>query len=376
MGRLNHTAYVLPNARHFLSRIRGGLGGNITGRKNNRRRLTMSREAMEDLDLWAEFLAHTHSGISMNLLVTRTPDKVCWSDACPYGIGGYSLSGRAWRIRIPQSSPIAGHKGINNLLEFLGMAINIWLSCLEDEATESCILAIGDNTSALGWLHNTSRLDPTWMAHAAHLIVAWKIASLLMKFKCCLGSQHIKGKLNLVADLLSFSGKGRGKPHPLAFDDPANDKLTARFLTALPSQVPANFAISQLPDEILYWTARVLLVAESSLTGDRKEATKSTTEPGNDGRDTADMWDKSVTPTSLCYPSTSRSSSSGPSSTSIALPSGTPMANLPELVRNQWSRALCAKPQATSLRRFGSISGGAPCTSRDLPTCDPSCECG
>ena len=207
VGRLNHTAYVLPNSRHFLNRIR-------------------------------EILERTSRG------------------------------------RIPQASPIFGHRGINNLLEFVGMAISTWLSCLEDESSDSCILAIGDNTSALGWLYNTSRLDPSWAAHTAHLIVARKVAQLLMEFKCCLASQHVKGELNLVADLLSFAGEGRGERHPLAFNDPADDELTERFLTALPSQVPENFVISQLPEEILCWTTQVLRVAESSLTADRKEATK------------------------------------------------------------------------------------------------------
>jgi hypothetical protein len=39
------------------------------------------------------------------------------------------------------------------------MAINIWLACLESKGEEHCILAIGDNTSANGWLHNSSRLE-------------------------------------------------------------------------------------------------------------------------------------------------------------------------------------------------------------------------
>jgi hypothetical protein len=66
-------------------------------------------------------------GISMNLITIRSPSRVCWSDACPFGLGGYSATGRAWRIRIPASSPIFGNPTVNNLLKFLGMAINIWL---------------------------------------------------------------------------------------------------------------------------------------------------------------------------------------------------------------------------------------------------------
>ncbi|KAI2496579.1 hypothetical protein MHU86_17907 [Fragilaria crotonensis] len=135
-----------------MSRIRRGLEG---GRGRKRK---VGEEALADLHLWEGFLDHAHKGVPMNLLVTREPDKICWSDACPYGLGGYSLSGRAWRLRIPKTSPIFGHKGINNLLEFLGMAVNIWLACLESEGGENCILAIGDNTSAIGWLHNSSRL--------------------------------------------------------------------------------------------------------------------------------------------------------------------------------------------------------------------------
>ncbi len=369
VGRLNHTAYVLPNARHFLSRIRNGIEA---GTKSNKRRIDVTPEAAEDLALWEGFLANAHAGVPMNLLVTRVPDRICWSDACPYGMGGYSLTGQAWRLRIPKDSPVFGHEGINNLLEFIGMAVNIWLACTEGENTESCILAIGDNTSAIGWLHNTSRLDVKWVAHGAHLQVARKIADLLMKAKCCLASQHIKGELNVVADLLSFAGQGRGKLHPLAFDDPANDELTARFLSAFPSQVPENFEISQLPDEILSWVMRVLRVAESSLTAGKRGATKSTTGPGGDGRVTANTSGTAVTIASLCYPSTRGNCSCEHSSTSFGPPSGTQTVDLPELVGLQWSRVLCAKPQATWLRRFGGISGKAPCTSRERPTCDPS----
>jgi hypothetical protein len=367
VGRLNHTAAVLPEARHFLSRIRATMG------PESRRRHTVriSDEASADLRLWEEFLAAAHRGVSLNLLVTRTPDRICWSDACPYGIGGYTLSGRAWRIQIPRSSVIYGNKKVNNLLEFLGMVINIWVTCEEPDSEQACILAIGDNTSAIGWLHSTSRLDPTWAAHGAHLMVARTMAKLLMKHNCCLASQHLKGELNLVADWLSFVGSERGgKTHPLAFDNPPDDVLTERFHALLSSQIPVNFVISPLPNEILSWVTLVLRTAESYLTEDRKAATKVTTGPGGGGPDTATLWATELTPSSLCYPSSSKNWSSAPSSASIGLPTGTPRVDLPGIVRDQWSRALCDKPQASWLRRSGQISGRAPCTSRDPRTCD------
>ena len=373
VGRLNHTAYIIPNARHFMSRIRRGLEAGGSGRRQRK----LGAEALEDLLLWEEFLHHANQGVSMNLLVTREPDRICWSDACPFGLGGYSLSGRAWRLRIPMSSPIFGHQGVNNLLEFLGMAINIWLACLDSPEGEHCILAIGDNTSAIGWLHNSSRLDTRWDAQRAHLQVARKIATLMIDFRCCLASQHLKGELNVVADLLSFAGDAsRGKSHPIAADMPANDELTSRFLASYPSQVPESFAISQLPDEVLSWATQVLRVAESSLTADRKAATNHTTGPGAGVVDIVNTSGMVLTPSSLCYPTTSGTSSSGRSLTFTAMPSGTPTVNLREIVANQWSQVLCEKPQATWLRRFGAVSGSAPCTSRDLRTCAPSSDRG
>ena len=367
IGRLNHTSLVLPDSRHFLGRIRAALGPH----QKRRHTVRLGPEVHEDLALWEEFLLSANQGVPLSLLVTRTPDRICWSDACPMGIGGYSLSGRAWRVRIPSSSVIYGSRKINNLLEFMGMVINVWLTCLEPASDQSCVLAVGDNTSAIGWLHSTSRLDPTWGAHNAHLLVARKLARLLMEHRCCLASQHIKGELNLVADWLSFSGSGRGKHHPLAFDDPPDDILTARFHALIPSQIPANFEISRLPSEILCWTTRVLQIAASYLMDEGKGATKATTGPGGDGSGSVPPSDTPVTPSSLLYPQSSKSSSEGRSSASVELPPGTPMADLKELVRSQWSQVLCAKPQATWHQRSGVVSGRVPCTSRELRTCDP-----
>ena len=254
------------------------------------------------------------------------------------------------------------------------MAINIWLECEGPDSNQKCILAIGDNTSAIGWLHNTSRLDPTWAAHDAHLVVSRKIAKILMDKQSCIASQHLKGELNVVADWLSFVADGRGKEHPLAFDDPPDDVLTERFLKLLPSQVPENFRIEQLPKEILSWVVLVLRISDSSLTDDKKVATKDPIAPGEDGPNSVRALGAETTISSISYQSSSANSSQDPSSASIGLPSGIAMGDLQELVKFRWSQVLCAKPQATWLRRSGSISGTAPCTSRELPTCVPQSD--
>ena len=376
IGRLNHASYVMPICRHFLSRLRDRLKPRPKYPKKYL--IGLSPAEAGDLELWKRILSKANQGVSINLLVTREPNRICWSDACPYGIGGYSLSGRAWRIRMPKNSPIWGHEGINNLLEFIGMAINIWLECLDDSgAGNNCILAIGDNTSAIGWLHNTSHLDPAWRAHDVHLVVARHVADLLITYNCCLATQHVKGKLNAVADLLSFCGSSdRSKTHPLAGDYPPNTVLTQRFRSALPNQIPATFEIVQLPSEILSWVSLMLSIAESYLTVVKKEGTKAPTESGGAGADSVSPLGPARIRSSLCYPSSNANFSSEPFCKDTALLTGLRVGNLQAIVNDLWGAALSAKPQATWVRRFGCISGTAPCTSREARTCDrPSDLC-
>jgi hypothetical protein len=261
----------------------------------------------------------------MNLIVTRRPNRICWSDACPFGIGGFLLrSGRAWRIRIPSTSILYGSALINNLLEFLGMAINIWLEC-QEACDHDCILALGDNTSAVGWLHNSSRLDIKLAAHSAHLLVARHVALIVLNAGCCLASQHIQGDLNTVADLLSFAGsrtRAGGKRHPIAFDDPPNDILNQRFHLYYPEQIPGNFKISQLPSAILSWALSILQTAASSLTAGLKEVTKPTIELGDVGSSSAPSPAEALTLSSLSYPQSDANFSSDPSLPAFALPNG------------------------------------------------------
>ena len=83
----------------------------------------------------------------------RRPTRIVWTDSCPFGPGGVDLSGRAWQIRIPKLSPLWGLNGINNVLEFLAMLIGIWLTLLQlGPDGEECILALGDDMSAIGWI--------------------------------------------------------------------------------------------------------------------------------------------------------------------------------------------------------------------------------
>ena len=254
------------------------------------------------------------------------------------------------------------------------MVVNVWLECIDSTNQFDCILAVGDSSSAIGWLFKSSGFNPTSGEHDAHLVVARKLATLLLDHDKCVASQHIKGELNVVADLLSFAGTNeRGKAYPLAFDNPPNDILTHLFRHHLTSQVPENFQISQLPPEILCWVTLVLQTATSSLGAAKRDGTKDRTESGEDGKDSAGARGIETIPSSLCYPSSNGSFSPKRFCSATVPRVGPPPGTLQELVRSQWYRALCGKPQATWLRRFGVISGTAPCTARAAPTCIPLC---
>jgi hypothetical protein len=370
-GQLNHTAHMIPMTRHFLTRIRA-----LKDSKSNKlSKLKILEAEAEDLKLWQEILERVHHGVSMNLIVIRQPTRLCWSDSCPFGIGGYCLTnGFAWRLRIPSTSPIHGSNLINNLLEFLGMAINVWLECRNAEKGQHpCILALGDSTSAIGWIHSTASLKPQWRAHTAHLLVARKTARLVMEADCCLATQHIRGELNTVADLLSFSGditRAGGKKHPIAFDDPPNNVLTQRFHEHYPSQIPAAFEILPLPNEILSWATLVLQTAELSLTANKRGPTRTKIGPGAAGEDSAERQGTTLTPSSLTYPQENATFTPSPSYNAIERRIGPSAETLKASVSATWRQALCGRPQATWLRRFGTISNQVPSTSRGQPTCD------
>jgi hypothetical protein len=163
-GQLDHSAYVIPLAREFLPRIQE----HKNCRSNKKSRIGLNKEALEDLVLWQGLLDIARNGILMNLIVTRQPNRLIWLDSRPFGIGGFRLhSGKGWRIQIPTNSILYSSDRINNLLEFTGMAVNVWLECRDAKAhSHLCILALGDNTSAFGWLHISAQLDTKLTAHA------------------------------------------------------------------------------------------------------------------------------------------------------------------------------------------------------------------
>jgi hypothetical protein len=120
--------------------------------------LTLSQVELDDLTTWLHFLDNARTGISMNPLTHRTPTNIGISDSCPYGLGGFTWHGRAWRLCIPPESLLYGLHTANNALEFLAMVVTVWLMVIESPEQFQCFLGLGDSTSVIGWLFHSVSL--------------------------------------------------------------------------------------------------------------------------------------------------------------------------------------------------------------------------
>ena len=235
VGRLENAAIMLSMMGHFLNNIRYLL--QLTIQKKHNVRIT--RRAREDLSLARSFLSRAHDGVSMNLLTFRAPDIVHIGDASEHGMGAFASHGRAWRLEIPDY--LQGRAHIN-FLEFLTQVISVWIDIIESTSEdEDCILCMGDSTTAMGWLRrsNFKQAEESDIEWEIKQNVARKLATLVLDAKQVLFKQWFKGELNVVADSLS---------RDLYFLSP---KTHENFLNIVaPSQLPQNFQIKAVPEEI------------------------------------------------------------------------------------------------------------------------------
>lgn len=259
IGRLGHTTVINPYVKHFMSRIR-----QEKDRAENRRSIIISAQVMQDLKLHLEFLKIAHNGISMNQISCRKPTHSYRADACPFGLGGYSCSGRAWRFQIPAN---LRYRATLNMLEHLCSIIGPWVDQIEGNLPEfSCILAMGDSTTAAGWLKKSnfkySEEESKAMTNAK-LKLARDHALRLMTHKCSDYSQWFKGEHNDLADSLS-------RDHHI----PIN-VLSHLFSVSIPQQTPKNLRISPLPPEVhSYITSMLQSLPEETQQPERLKTSK------------------------------------------------------------------------------------------------------
>ena len=96
IGRLGHVATIIQYSKHIMSWIR-----QLMHKSKNRRSIKITEEVANDLTFHLEILKLATAGISMKLLTYCKVQRVYRADACPAGLGGYSTTGRAWRLYIP-----------------------------------------------------------------------------------------------------------------------------------------------------------------------------------------------------------------------------------------------------------------------------------
>ena len=187
IGKLNHCGYIIPLARNFLHPIRS-----LRHRCKHCSQTISSRES-NYLQLWQQFLRYAGSGISINNIIFRRPSHIRWDDSCPIGIGGVSITGRAYRYNLPRH--LQGRVS-NNALEFLASMVGCWFDFISgDVPPESYILALTDSSSACGWLHKSNFQSSDQSFHAS---VAEQLASIFIQSKSSIYSQHFAGRLRPV----------------------------------------------------------------------------------------------------------------------------------------------------------------------------------
>lgn len=237
VGRLNHVGCIVPQARHFLSRLRSLL--NLSRKLNW---VTLSLVCEDDLRLWLEFIDQAAAGISINLITYRQPSRILRSDACEHGVGGYSLcSGVGWRWEIPI------HLQNRASLNFLEHAASYVAVEVEHHHCPipplSCALSQVDSASADGWLDKSNFEEESL---PCHFELSRRLARrcIDLKIKSC--SQWFPGKQNDVADSLS-------RDHHLS-----DYVLTQLFSHSVPTQLPPNFVIKQVPSAMSCWLTALL----------------------------------------------------------------------------------------------------------------------
>jgi hypothetical protein len=367
IGRLNHASFVIPLSRHFLNELRRKCE-RMPNHRAARQTARFNEQEIADLRLWVKFLDQARGGISINILTVRTPTRLAWSDSCPFGLGGYSLQGRAWRIRIPRDCPFYGDDTVNNVLEFLGMAISVLLllkEAAEDKEDHPCILVLGDNTSAVSWIFRSGRIANTSRYYPAGKFIARTIASRALEAGAQICSQHLAGVTNTVADLLSFEGDCRGTTNPITSDCPPDDVLTERIHNFYSQVVPSGFQIHRLPDDIESFALSAMQLAAKSWTQKAKRLSKKVTGIGEGGNISSGSGEWLATPSSIRLPATkSECSWQEDMCPTIAPLTSIHREKLLQSVRGPWYRRLFETPLAVWHRRSGNVEGPAPSTSR------------
>jgi len=192
-------------------------------------------------------LGKCNQGIDLNLISFRRLTHVYRSNSCPAGLGGYSHEGFVWRFYLPDNLQF---RASNNLLEHLAAIITPWIDIIAGQLTKGdCTLSMTDSTTSEGWLRKSNFIkdgeDPiqaTIRIEVACLHATHYLSNEIREY-----SQWFRGANNNVADALSRD------------NDRTEDELNQTLRSHCSSQLPKNFEIVPLPNEIVSWLTSLLL---------------------------------------------------------------------------------------------------------------------
>jgi hypothetical protein len=243
IGRFNHIGTIIHISRYFLTRLRYRLHQHH--KQHKKFTIRLAPWDLEDLELWRFFIHNVQSkGVSINNVCITKPTSITYSDACEWGMGGFTTQGHAWRYFIPSHLQL---RGSINLLEFMAAIITIELSINKDTHNSNYphILAFTDSSSAMGWLYH-STFNPT--KYLQHDKIARYLAHLLFINEATLHPEHIPGKNNIIADSLS-------RDFHLT-----NKNLISLFYSSQESrnQCPKHIKIQSPPIKIISWIVSTL----------------------------------------------------------------------------------------------------------------------
>ncbi len=232
----------------------------------------------------------------MNLIAFRQPTHIYQSNSCPYGLGGYSHKGFAWRYELQEEHRF---RALNNLLKFFISIITPWIDLINKRLRPGdCAHSMTDSTTSAGWMKKTNfsvkKMDTS--EATVRLEIARQHASHFTNYDIKEYSQWFPGRKNNAADSLSRDF------HP---DDA---EITKHLHSSFPSQLPPHFQVVPLPKEIESWLTSLLLqlpVKEQL----REPHTKTKPELTNDGWNTSIQSDSHMTPTSTGLPDANATSS-------------------------------------------------------------------
>jgi len=340
VGRLTHLSIIMQPILHFLSRLRY-----LETRSTNRRKITIPEPVIEDLKLALQFLNKANQGVSMNLVTFRKPTHIYRADACPWGIGGFSIFGRAWRYEIP---PHLRFRATLNMLEHVASTIGPWIDLLECNLPEfSCVLSMTDSTSSNGWLKksNFAEKSESDIHVQCKRVLARTHAMRLLDKNIKEYTQWFPGKENDVADSLSR-------------DFHINDSILTLFLLHFfPDQTPSNLQIRPLPSVIESWLSAWLQKMPGG-SPSREIRQRSMTARGTDGKDFLHRFKSTRTP-SLSNSQHPPELASSPSSHSRYA-----MGTLANAMIGPWRRQLVDMPWTVWHRPSGTTSGTTPDATR------------